>query len=430
VSLPSVPGLSAVEEPRQVGLVSGAHGVNEFYSTAIPPVLPLVVSEFDVSIAEAGLLVTAYFAMYAIFQLPAGYVADRVGGTRLVAVGLLVLAGGTLGSSLAPTFEWLVVGQVVAGIGGSTYHPAGMSLVSDVESTATEGTAMGVHGVAGTAGTLLAPLAIGGAATVWDWRTALAGAAVVGVGYAVVFALFAREPAPNDDGEVRERAPTDDEASAGDDSVSTGRPDGGTAGDAGGWLRSHSPVPLATWVLGLFLLKFLFTLQSGAVRTYAVAFVFDRTAGATGVANAAFAAFLAGTVLATMWFGGLADRYNRRRLAAGAFLLSAAALAVTAVVPTGTLVLGAWFFCLGVAVYAALPVVNTLTSQHARREFSGGLFGVVQTASALGSAVSPALFGAVAGVAGIGATLPAAAVVALVAAGGLLVVGERLLATG
>lgn len=456
MSLPSIPGLSAVDEPRQVGLVSVAHGVNEFYSIALPPILPLIVADFDVTLAEAGLLVTVYFAMYVLFQLPAGHVADRVGGTRLVAAGLLVLAGGTLLSGVAPTYEWLVVGQLVAGLGGSTYHPAGMSLVSDVESAATEGRAMGVHGVAGAGGTLLAPVAVGGVATVWTWRIALSAAAAVGLCYAVVFALLSTEPEDDEvtdagtevpgagDEAIDDRSPgPDDETSDGgtddaetvgdgvdDESSPRGRPDGGQqSGTVRGWLRRRSPVPLATWVVGLFLLKFLFTLQSGAVRTYAVAFVFDRTGGATGVANAAFAAFLAGTVLATVWFGGLADRYDRYRLAAGAFLLAATALAVTAFVPAGPLVLGAWFFLLGVAVYAALPVVNTLVSQHARREFSGGLFGVVQTASALGSAASPAIFGAVAGVAGVGATLPAAAVVAIVACGGLLVVGNRLLVT-
>lgn len=444
MSLPSLPGLSAVDEPRQVGLVSVAHGVNEFYSIAVPPILPLVVAEFPVSLGEAGLLVTAYFAMYALFQLPAGYVADRVGGTRLVAAGLLVLAGGTLLSSLAPTFGWLVAGQVVAGVGGSTYHPAGMSLVSDVESAATEGRAMGVHGVAGTGGTLLAPIGVGGAAALWGWRTALGGAAVVGVVYAVVFAALATEPTHDErtdgngigtdiDGTGTDVDGTDDSAAASEtDVVETGhseRPDGGHRPESlRGRLGRLSPVPLASWVVGLFLLKFLFTLQSGAVRTYAVAFVFARTGGAMGVANAAFAAFLAGTVLATMWFGGLADRYDRRRLAAGAFLLAAGALAATALVPSGALVLGAWFLLLGVAVYAALPVVNALVSQHARREFSGGLFGVVQTASALGSAASPAIFGAVAGVAGAGATLPAAAVVAVVACAGLLLVGGQLLA--
>lgn len=315
MSLPSLPGLSAVDEPRQVGLVSVAHGVNEFYSIAVPPILPLVVAEFPVSLGEAGLLVTAYFAMYVLFQLPAGYAADRVGGTRLVAAGLLVLAGGTLLSSLASSFEWVVAGQVVAGVGGSTYHPAGMSLVSDVESAATEGRAMGVHGVAGTGGTLLAPIGVGGAAALWGWRTALGGAAAVGVVYAVVFAVLATEPTHDEridgNGTGTDVDGTDDDSAAASetDVVETGhseRPDGGhRLGSLRGRLGRLSPVPLASWVVGLFLLKFLFTLQSGAVRTYAVAFVFARTGGAVAGVASVGATLPAASVVAVVACAGL-----------------------------------------------------------------------------------------------------------------------------
>ena len=56
-----------VANPRQVGLVSGAHGMNEFFSLAIPPLLPLVINDLGIQYTQAGLLVSVYFVMYAIF---------------------------------------------------------------------------------------------------------------------------------------------------------------------------------------------------------------------------------------------------------------------------------------------------------------------------------------------------------------------------
>lgn len=174
---------------RQVALVSGAHAVNEFFSLAIPPVIPFLVGDFGLTYARAGLLMSAYFAMYAVFQLPVGFLADRVGRSGLIAVGTTVMALGLFGASLASTYGGIAAGVALSGVGGSTYHPAGMSLVSDAEPDATAGRAMGVHEVAGIAGNLLAPVVVGGVASLAGWRTGFRVAAGLGLCYAVLFAL-------------------------------------------------------------------------------------------------------------------------------------------------------------------------------------------------------------------------------------------------
>ncbi|MFB6155606.1 MAG: MFS transporter, partial [Haloferacaceae archaeon] len=208
MSLGSPRDLFAVANPREVGLVTVAHGVNEFYSVALPPILPLLVTDFDVTYGEAGALLTVFFVMYSVFQLPAGVVADRVGQRLLLAAGMVVLSLGLLVSSLAPNYETLVAGQVVAGIGGSTYHPAGMSLVSDIETDETEGKAMGIHGLGGVTGTALAPALVGGLAALYDWRLALTAAAGVGVVYALVFfVLFPADAGGDEDAEAERDDP-------------------------------------------------------------------------------------------------------------------------------------------------------------------------------------------------------------------------------
>ncbi len=51
-------------------LLSGSHAVNSIYNRLLTPVLPLIVTEFDLSYAQAGLIVSAYSAGNSLFQYP------------------------------------------------------------------------------------------------------------------------------------------------------------------------------------------------------------------------------------------------------------------------------------------------------------------------------------------------------------------------
>ena len=412
-----------IRHPRNVGLISLSHGVNEFYSIVLPPVIPLLVTDFGVTYAQAGLLLTVFFVMYSVFQLPAGLVADRIGKKRLLVLGLAGMAGSLVLASAAGSYEALLVAQGVGGISGSTYHPTGMSLVSDLESGETEGKAMGVFGFGGMLGVAGAPLGVGGVAAVFGWRAALVAAAAGGLVFVVAFQVFFREP-DRSDGTDAEPAP---EADGGRDPAPTGD-------DLLARVRDRLAVVLrfriTPPVVVLALLTLFISLQLRALHTFATSFLVDGVGQSTSLANGLFFVMLAASAVASIWVGGLADRLDRR-------LLGAAAAGVTTLIlggmflltvgdglggglPTTALLAGA-FALLGFVVYGCSPVKNALISEYATEESSGGLFGVTQTTSAVGSAVGPAVFGYVATNAGIGVAFPlVAAVSVLVAAGFLL----------
>ena len=65
-----------LSHPKQMGLIAVAHALHEFYCVALPPIIPLIVVDFDISYAQAGWLVTVFYVVYAIFQLPAGILAE------------------------------------------------------------------------------------------------------------------------------------------------------------------------------------------------------------------------------------------------------------------------------------------------------------------------------------------------------------------
>jgi MFS family permease len=404
-----------VSNPREIRLIAVAHGVNEFYSVALPPILPLIVSDFSISYGQAGALVTVFFIMYSVFQIPAGRLTDRFGQRWILGIGMFILAGGFLLATFAQNYRTLLVAEAVAGIGGSTYHPAGMSLISDIETDDTEGKAMGIHGIGGVVGTALAPVFIGGLATILDWRLALGLASSIGFVYGIVFLVVFRNV---------------EKKTSGTELIDDGGRDPQKAADHSkdeGYLMhvaSLTKVPFERWVGVLFIANFTIALEVSAVRTFIPSYFVEYASANTGTANVGLFILLVGAGFASMASGVLSDALDRKQLASSLMVLSAAILVATAFVPPDLTVLYVWMFLLGLVMYGAMPVMNSITSYFSEQEFSGSLFALMLSAASVGSAVGPLIFGSAAERFGMPIGFPLMGAVALVGAGAFLMLPE------
>ncbi|ADD07311.1 major facilitator superfamily transport protein (plasmid) [Natrialba magadii ATCC 43099] len=404
-----------MRRPRAVGSVTVGHGVNEFFSIVIPPIIPLLVADFGITYGQAGVLVTIFFVMYALFQLPAGMLADVIGKERLLIAGLFGMAGGVLVASMATSYETLLVAQAIAGISGSAFHPTGMALVSDYETKQTEGKAMGVFGFGGALGTMSAPVIVGGVAAVADWRLALATGVAIGVLVTcLVVYLFVTAEEPD----VDEVDGTDDE------SASTARTDGGRSEStqsvrAAIW--NAIDLPITPSIVVLFFVTVVLSMQHRAIQTYTTSYVAAETGASVAAGNVTFFALLVGGSLASLYAGDLADRFDRITLGIAASLATAALVAATLAttlleglpIELLTAILAVWFAVIGAGMYASYPVKNAMVSQQAEATSSGSLFGVIQTGSAIGSASGPTVFGVLSTRWGVVAAFPAIAAVSV-----------------
>jgi len=424
-----------IERPRNIGLVSLSHGINEFYGLVIPPIIPLLVTDLDITYAAAGLLLTVFYAMYSIFQLPAGIIADRIGKKRLLVWGLVGMAVGLLVASTARNYEMLLLAKVLMGISGSTYHPAGMAMISDSESKDTEGKAMGVFGLGGQIGVASAPVIIGGIAALADWRTALLAAAAIGIAFTATFQFLYRTPltATTDGGTVDESTDSDGSSSDTADVPRSTDEDGGIISWLQAWLQRVLQFELTVGLVLVSLVTLLVSLQIRSIQTFATVFVADGIGQTMSMANGIFFVMLAASSVSSIWVGSLADRFNRGRLGALAAVTTSLLLLSTILIVAIQAALIDWFVTgmlavvfglLGLAVYGCTPIKNALISEYATAEDSGSVFGVTQTASSAGSAAGPAIFGYVATEFSIAVSFPMIAIV-----GGIIAIGFYSLST-
>jgi predicted MFS family arabinose efflux permease len=165
-------------------------------SQVMNPVLPAIASDFDVTVAQVGLALTAYLLPYGLFQLMYGPVADRVGRVRVVSVALAVAAAASLLCGLSPNLPSLVVFRFLTGAAAAAVFPQTLAYFGDTIPYAKRQAAIGYSAMSISLGVVSAGALGGLLAAVVSWRAIFVIMALVS---AAITLLILREPA------VRER---------------------------------------------------------------------------------------------------------------------------------------------------------------------------------------------------------------------------------
>jgi len=373
-----------VDHPGLVWLLSVNHGFNEFFSIIIPPLFPFLVPELGIGYSEASLLVVVFFITYSVFQLPAGRLGDIYSPRLLLAAGQAGLSIGIALVAFAPTFALMLVGMVIAGIGGSTYHPIGMAVISDVESESTHGRSMGIHGMIGVLGPVASPLIMTAVAVMAGWRMALLAGAGVGLLFAVVLFITYPMAIPRASSEEFEL----------DFMAALKQAFGGsTLSDsaARAWQFIRSPT-----MLGLIALYAVVGGEVRAIQTFTPVFASDIVGGDPAFGNTMLAVTMIAAGLAATGAGTLVDRMDRRVFAGICFSLTAIMVAVLVFVPMSRWMLPIAFVVTGVVLYSIYPATNAMAAGVSTPDQSSSLFAVIQTSAAIGGAGGPYILGTLA----------------------------------
>ncbi|RAJ94512.1 sugar phosphate permease [Larkinella arboricola] len=155
--------------------------------------------------AQFGLLTAVFLWIYGLLSPYAGFLADRFNRSRVIIGSLFVWSLVTWLTAHATTFEELLLTRALMGISEACYIPAAMALIVDYHRGPTRSLATGIHLAGVMIGQSLGFLG-GMIAENRDWSTAFSVFGLVGIGYAVVLALFLRDaPRPVEDETVLTR---------------------------------------------------------------------------------------------------------------------------------------------------------------------------------------------------------------------------------
>jgi predicted MFS family arabinose efflux permease len=146
---------------------------------------------------EAGSFLSAYYIGPVLMSLPAGWMADRWGVRSAMILGQALIAIGLAAVAAAPSFPFMIVIMVVAGAGYGVLNPtttkAGMAWFPPRQ----RATVVGLKQVGLPAGGALGALVMPPLALAFGWRAAVAFAAAVVGGLALLtWALYRDLPDP------------------------------------------------------------------------------------------------------------------------------------------------------------------------------------------------------------------------------------------
>ena len=182
-------GISPSRSPRRtLAVCGGAHALHDGFTDLLNVLYPLLQAQFGLSYAAVGALKTVYSGAMASGQIPSGMMAVRLGPVRVLAAGTVLVAVGYGLAGLSGSLYGLIAGLLLAGLGGSTQHPIGSSLVSAAYPGLRSRTALGTYNFTGDVGKVLLPALFAVVAAAWGWQQALivVGAlAVLGAGVIV-----------------------------------------------------------------------------------------------------------------------------------------------------------------------------------------------------------------------------------------------------
>jgi FSR family fosmidomycin resistance protein-like MFS transporter len=147
-----------------------AHATHHILTALPQPMLPYMKKEFNLNYTETAAITSAFSISGGLSQLPSGFLADKIGPTILITMGILGVAIGGLFIGLSTNYYMLLAALVFMGLMSGGYHPASTPLISMSVPVHQRGRALGAHLLGGNFSFFIAPLIAAFIAGLLNWR--------------------------------------------------------------------------------------------------------------------------------------------------------------------------------------------------------------------------------------------------------------------
>jgi MFS family permease len=167
------------------------HALHDGLSDLTYVLLPLMAQSFGLSLAQVGLIRSAHRTAMAVFQIPAGLVAERFGERNLLALGTLIAGLAFLSLGWVSAFWAILIALFFAGVGSAVQHPLCSTIISHAYPAEGRRAALGTYNFFGDVG----KFAFGGAVSLLlvagvSWQAPVTVYGVIGIATAAAILLY------------------------------------------------------------------------------------------------------------------------------------------------------------------------------------------------------------------------------------------------
>ena len=145
-------------------------GINMIHRTSLSIAGPAILRAFSLNTAQMGWLLSAFFWPYAVLQIPAGWLVDRLGARKLYSVSFAIWSVACALMAAATGFWSLLVVRVVLGIGQAAIFPASIHVIASSFTDKQRATAVALFSTGSRFGLIVLPVTGAWLISNWGWR--------------------------------------------------------------------------------------------------------------------------------------------------------------------------------------------------------------------------------------------------------------------
>ncbi len=140
-----------------------------------------IAKDFDLSPSVMGVVLSSFFAGYALMQLPGGWLADKFGSRKVIAIAMLFWSIFTVLTGMAWSLMSMIMIRFMFGLGEGGYPAASSKAIADVFPKAERTSAQTIMMSSNSLGGVIAPL-IATPLLVWiGWQNLFLAIGILGV---------------------------------------------------------------------------------------------------------------------------------------------------------------------------------------------------------------------------------------------------------
>lgn len=144
--------------PQQIRVLIAAAFVIAIGFGLVAPVLPQFAASFDVGVAAASAVISAFALCRLIFAPASGSLVNRWGERPIYMVGLLVVALSSLATAFAQSYVQLMIFRGLGGIGSTMFSVSAMGLIVRLAPPTMRGKVSGYYATSFLLGNILGPV--------------------------------------------------------------------------------------------------------------------------------------------------------------------------------------------------------------------------------------------------------------------------------
>jgi sugar phosphate permease len=341
-------------------VVIALHGLNHLIMGALPVLYPEILEEFDLSVVQLGLLRSASTLSTGFPQMFVGILRRWFSGRVLLGLGNIANSILTMISSLSSSFQTFISVRILAGIGSSTQHPVGTSILTTSTDQSRRGRMFGLNMAMPSLASTLAPIVAAQILILLGWRSALVILSIPSLIASIIIILF-----------LKGREEVDAKTKS--------------AFSFGGFLEALKNRN----VLAISVVRTVMAFRFG-VRAFIPLYFITVLGMSTALSSSLYSLLILGGVIGPFFWGYLSDKFTKKPLIIGILVCSSILYYSLNVVKQPVFLAPVLFF-LGFMVQTA--ILQSILAESTKRELLDQVFGFYYTLGFTLGSVSSIILG-------------------------------------